>query len=52
MRFTYTPSLVSDIRIRVTGRNFNEIKEYIGDEFYTVLTQEMVALPDGSFYSE
>lgn len=36
-----TPDLASGINIRVTGRNRNDIKDYIADTFLHALTQEV-----------
>lgn len=38
-----TPSLISEFDLRVTGRDRNEIKDYIGDVFHHVLTNELPA---------
>ncbi len=35
-----TPSLVSGLNIKITGRDKNNIKEYLGDLFYTELNEE------------
>lgn len=36
-----TPSLASRINMRVTGRNRDEIKDYVGDTFHNALTGEV-----------
>lgn len=35
-----TPSFVSSVTIRVTGRNQNDIKDYIGEMFHDALLRE------------
>jgi hypothetical protein len=37
---TVRPNLALEIEIIVSGRNRNDIKEYIGDEFHNALTNE------------
>src|SRR5262245_50499002 len=36
-----TPSLANGINLRITGRDRNDIKEYLADVFYTALRQEI-----------
>jgi hypothetical protein len=38
---TVTPSFIGDFNIRVSGRNRNDVKNYIGDQFYYDLTREV-----------
>lgn len=38
---TVTPDLFFSIDIKISGRNRNDIKEYMHDEFHTMLTQEI-----------
>ena len=38
-KITITPSFVFGLDIKVGGRNKNDIKEYIADVFYQILTQ-------------
>jgi hypothetical protein len=38
---TVTPSLANGFNLRITGRNRNDIKEYIGQLFTETLNQEM-----------
>lgn len=36
-----TPSLTSGFDVRVTGKNHNDIKDYIGEVFHTALSEEV-----------
>ena len=36
-----TPSFIGGFRLRVTGRNRNDIKDYIAEAFHTALMSEM-----------
>lgn len=36
-----TPSFIGDIDIKITGKNYNDIKDYLFDVFYIVLTTEI-----------
>ena len=38
---TVTPDFVSQINLRITGRNRNDIKDYLHDVFLTALTREI-----------
>lgn len=46
---TVTPSFTSKINLRISGRNRNDIKEYLNEEYYHALTQE---LPDKIEWTE
>ncbi len=37
-----TPAFVGRINLRITGRDRNQIKEYLGDLFHEVLTRDVV----------
>ena len=43
-----TPSLVTTIDVRVTGRNKNDIKDYLAEMFDDVLTADVVQSYDES----
>jgi len=42
-----TASLLSDFNIRVTGKNRNDIKEYISEQFGYILGQEYIQTIEG-----
>lgn len=37
-----TPSLGSDYYMKVTGKDRNQVKDYIGDRFYHALDEEII----------
>jgi hypothetical protein len=43
---TVLPSLHGQFNLRISGRNRNDIKEYISEEFYYVLAYDVERLPD------
>lgn len=43
-----TPSLSFGIDLRITGRDRNEIKEYLADVFHTALTAEIEEYPEAT----
>lgn len=47
---TVKPSLVHRFELSISGRNRNDIKEYIHQAFYEALNQEMVADHDAGTY--
>jgi hypothetical protein len=47
-----TPSLVSGIDLRITGRDRNRVKEYLYEVYHHALTQEVWQTADGAWHSE
>ena len=45
-RVTVTPSLHGQFNLRISGRNRNDIKEYISETFYWALAYDVERLPD------
>lgn len=46
---TVTPSFIGGFDIKVSGRNHNNIKDYIGDTFHTALSVQKT-MPEWQFY--
>lgn len=47
-KITVKPSLLYDIDIRITGKDRNDIKDYIAEVFYSVLSQDVDIKIDGA----